>query len=182
MAGTLVAGLHSGPCDSSFNRQNGHICRYFVVLANIPLAINCICNVRRDLTVLQEKIVVCLLFICKPNIERLLSSIYRTSDCTSNICKDCQGVIRDWTRRKHEEHWQSVRGQEQAKGSLKEPSAKRAGEWLNLSRNQLRILPELLTGHLFNLLTLRRLMSYIYIYGAPILDVSRSHTMTQHIR
>ena len=29
-------------------------------------------------------------------------------------------------------------------------------------------------------LTLRRLMSYIYIYGAPILDVSRSHTTTQH--
>ena len=31
-------------------------------------------------------------------------------------------------------------------------------------------------------LTLGRLMSYIYIYGAPILDVSRSHTTTQHSR
>jgi len=31
-----------------------------------------------------------------------------------------------------------------------------------------------------DLLTLRRLMSYIY--GAPILDVSRSHTTTQHSR
>ena len=33
-------------------------------------------------------------------------------------------------------------------------------------------------------LTLRLLMSYIYIYiyGAPILDVSRSHTKTQHSR
>ena len=30
------------------------------------------------------------------------------------------------------------------------------------------------------LLTLRRLM--LYIYGAPILDVSRSHTTTQHSR
>ena len=29
-------------------------------------------------------------------------------------------------------------------------------------------------------LTLRRLMSYIY--GAPILDVSRTHTTTQHSR
>jgi hypothetical protein len=29
-------------------------------------------------------------------------------------------------------------------------------------------------------LTLRLLMLYIYIYGAPILDVSRSHTMMQH--
>ena len=35
-----------------------------------------------------------------------------------------------------------------------------------------------------DLLTLRRLMSYIYIYiyGAPILDVSRSRTTTQHSR
>ena len=32
----------------------------------------------------------------------------------------------------------------------------------------------------FFILTLRRLMSYIY--GAPILDVSRSHTTTQHSR
>ena len=31
-----------------------------------------------------------------------------------------------------------------------------------------------------SVLTLRRLMSYIY--GAPILDVSRSHTTTQHSR
>ena len=30
--------------------------------------------------------------------------------------------------------------------------------------------------------TLRLLMSYIYIYGAPILDISRSHTTTQHSR
>jgi len=34
--------------------------------------------------------------------------------------------------------------------------------------------------HLLLSLTLRRLMSYIY--GAPILDVSRSHTTTQHSR
>ena len=34
--------------------------------------------------------------------------------------------------------------------------------------------------NLISTLTLRRLMSYIY--GAPILDVSRSHTMTQHSR
>jgi len=32
------------------------------------------------------------------------------------------------------------------------------------------------------LLTFRLLMTYIYIYGAPILDVSRSHTTTQHSR
>ena len=32
------------------------------------------------------------------------------------------------------------------------------------------------------ILTFRLLMSYIYIYGAPILDVSRSRTTTQHSR
>jgi len=38
-----------------------------------------------------------------------------------------------------------------------------------------------LTRHYSNVaLTLRRLMSYIY--GTPILDVSRSHTTTQHSR
>ena len=31
-------------------------------------------------------------------------------------------------------------------------------------------------------LTIRLLMLYIYIYGAPILDVSRSHTTTHHSR
>ena len=34
----------------------------------------------------------------------------------------------------------------------------------------------------FVYLTLRLLMSYIYIYGAPILDASRSHTTTHHSR
>jgi len=34
--------------------------------------------------------------------------------------------------------------------------------------------------HIASALTLKRLMSYIY--GAPILDVSRSHTTTQHSR
>ena len=35
-------------------------------------------------------------------------------------------------------------------------------------------------GNVNGLLTLRLLMSYIY--GAPILDVSRSHTTTHHSR
>ena len=34
----------------------------------------------------------------------------------------------------------------------------------------------------YTVLTLRLLMSYIYIYGAPVLDVSRSHTTTQYSR
>jgi hypothetical protein len=56
-------------------------------------------------------------------------------------------VIRRWTNRKHIKYWQSIHGQRQAKGFLKRPSAKRAGQLLSLSRNQLRILTGLLTGH-----------------------------------
>ena len=59
---------------------------------------------------------------------------------------------------------------------------------LNPKLNPICYLLALLGAHHFihvsrirvKLLTLRRLMSYIY--GAPILDVSRSHTTTQHSR
>ena len=59
---------------------------------------------------------------------------------------------------------------------------------LNPELNPIFYLLALLGAHNFlhvsrirvELLTLRRLMSYIY--GAPILDVSRSHTTTQHSR
>jgi hypothetical protein len=56
-------------------------------------------------------------------------------------------MIRDWMGGKQQEHWQSVRGPRQAKGLLKKPSAKKAGELLDLSRNKLRIMTGLLTGH-----------------------------------
>ena len=59
---------------------------------------------------------------------------------------------------------------------------------LNPELNPICYLMALLGAHHFlhvsrirvKLLTLRRLMSYIY--GAPILDVSRSHTTAQHSR
>ena len=59
---------------------------------------------------------------------------------------------------------------------------------LNPDLNPICYLLALLRAHHFlhvsrirvKLLTFRRLMSYIY--GAPILDVSRSHTTTQHSR
>ena len=59
---------------------------------------------------------------------------------------------------------------------------------LNPELNPICYLLALLGSHHFlhvsrirvKLLTIRRLMSYIY--GAPILDVSRSHTTTQHSR
>jgi hypothetical protein len=41
--------------------------------------------------------------------------------------------------RKHEECWQFIHGQNQAKGLRKRPSAKRGGKLLNLIRNWLRI-------------------------------------------
>jgi hypothetical protein len=61
--------------------------------------------------------------------------------------KIAREVIRGWTNRKHTEYWQFIHGQRQARGFLKRPSAKRAGELLSLSRNQLRILTGLFTGH-----------------------------------
>ena len=61
---------------------------------------------------------------------------------------------------------------------------------LNAELNPICYLLALLGAHHFlhvsrirvKSLTLRLLMPYIYIYGAPILDVSRSHTTTQHSR
>jgi len=61
--------------------------------------------------------------------------------------KVARGVIRGWTSRKLEEYWQSMQEQRQGNGFLKRPSAKRAGELLNLSRNQPRIMMRLLSGH-----------------------------------
>jgi len=60
--------------------------------------------------------------------------------------KIARRVIMDWTSKKLE-HWQSICGQRQDKNFLKNPSVERAGELLSLSRNQLRIMTGLLTGH-----------------------------------
>jgi len=48
---------------------------------------------------------------------------------------------------KHEQYWQSIHGQREAKGFLLRLSAQTAGELFNLSRNQLRVLPGLLRAH-----------------------------------
>jgi len=56
-------------------------------------------------------------------------------------------VIRDLTSGKHEEPWQSICGQRQAKGFLKNSSLNKVGKLLNLSRNQLRIFRGLVRGH-----------------------------------
>ena len=60
---------------------------------------------------------------------------------------------------------------------------------LNPELNPICYLLALLAHHFLHVsrirvksLILRLLMSYIYIYGAHILDVSRSHTTTQHSR
>jgi len=47
-------------------------------------------------------------------------------------------VKRYWMSTKHEDYWQSIHGQRQAKGFLKTPSAKKGGELFSLNRNQLR--------------------------------------------
>jgi hypothetical protein len=45
------------------------------------------------------------------------------------------------------QYWQSIHGHRQVKGFLKRPSAQRAEELLNLSGNQLSVMPGLLTAH-----------------------------------
>jgi hypothetical protein len=50
--------------------------------------------------------------------------------------KHARGVIKGLVSRKHEEYWQSICGQRQAKDFLK-ISAKRTWELLNMSTNQL---------------------------------------------
>jgi hypothetical protein len=74
-------------------------------------------------------------------LARQCSSLPLTGpECALAIsAKFARGVFRDWTSKKHEEYWQSIHGQRQAKGFLKRHSGKRAGELLNLSRNQLRL-------------------------------------------
>jgi hypothetical protein len=51
--------------------------------------------------------------------------------------KVARKVIRGWMNRKCAEYWQSVHVEKKAKGLLRRPSAKRAGEILNLSRSKL---------------------------------------------
>ena len=90
---------------------------------------------------------------------------------------------------------QACRGPEGSR-RLRLPDGKTIGTFnpLNPELNPICYLLALLGAHHFlhvsrirvKLLTFRLLMSYIhiyiYIYGAPILDVSRSHTTTQHSR
>jgi hypothetical protein len=71
--------------------------------------------------------------------------------CLETACgistKVATRMIRNWKIQKLQEYRQSIHGQRQAKDFLKRPSVKRAGELLNFSRNQLRIMSALLTGH-----------------------------------
>ena len=56
------------------------------------------------------------------------------------------GELSDWMSRKHEVYWQSISRKRQAKDFLYRPSAQIATENY-LSRNQLRIMTGLLSGH-----------------------------------
>ena len=67
-------------------------------------------------------------------------------DCHQHCCGSTEYYISHRSR-KHKEYWWSICGQRQAETFLKRPSVQGAGELLHLSRNQLRIMTGLLTGH-----------------------------------
>jgi hypothetical protein len=66
-------------------------------------------------------------------------------------------VARDWTKRNHENQWESTTGLKQAKRLISGPSARRTKDLLKLNRDQLRWIVGLFTrhchlkGHLFKL-------------------------------
>lgn len=88
-----------------------------------------------------------LAYLISQECYSALASIYWTSACSWHICTGCQGSEKGWMSKKHKNYWQSIHGQRQHTGFLKTLSSKKGGELLNLSRNQLRIMTELLTGH-----------------------------------
>ena len=102
--------------------------------------------------------------------------------CTQK-CTDCQ-FLANWHGGKHT----SPTGVNKFPLVLPTFNVRSGWNSLNPELNPICYLLALLGAHHFlhvsrirvKLLTLRRLMSYIY--GAPILDVSRSHTTTQHSR
>jgi len=73
-------------------------------------------------------------------MARLLTSTYRTRACPWHIFKGCHGSDQGLDKQQIKGHWQAIHGQRQAMGFLNRPSAKRAEEFLNLTRNQLRIM------------------------------------------
>jgi hypothetical protein len=93
-------------------------------------------------------------------------------------------VIRDWTSRKHEEHWQSVCGQRQTKGFCvyvegggKKKLNKKAGELFNLSRNQ-----RLMTGLLTEYCHLKGHLLKLVLVNSPECDVCKQASeMISHI-
>ena len=67
-------------------------------------------------------------------------------DCHQRCCGSTESYISHRSR-KHEEYWQSICGQRQAESFLKTPTVQGAGELLHLSRNRIRVMTGLLTGH-----------------------------------
>lgn len=58
-----------------------------------------------------------------------------------------RGVITDWVKNKHKQHWRDIPGNRHGKIFIKGPCPKRTEELLRKNRSQLRIITGLLTGH-----------------------------------
>ena len=77
---------------------------------------------------------------------RFLISTHRTSAYTWYICKGCQGSYQELDR---QDTWGTLEVQRQATSFLKKTLCRKIRELLNLSRNQLRKLKGLATGHCY---------------------------------
>ena len=136
-------------------------------------------------------------FLTKPaaaiitRANNTVSSDGNTSTTTYALCTFCRFLVQIWNDAKASESFLQISKKTQALPlhylysngiSFINP--------LNPELNPICYFLALLGAHHFfhvsrirvKLLTFRLLMSFIYIYGAPILDVSRSHTTTQHSR
>jgi hypothetical protein len=56
-------------------------------------------------------------------------------------------AVREWTKRDHKKHWESLTGLKQTKGLIQGTSARRTKELLSLNRDPLLWVVGLLTGH-----------------------------------
>ena len=97
---------------------------------------------------------------------RLLTSTHRISAYTLHICKGCQGGYQELDR---QETWGALELQRQDMGFLEKILCRKSWDLFNLSRNQLRILMALATGHCY---LKQHLFKLGFVHSPCVVDAS----------